>query len=592
MTEPTNVVAAFFRTAVLQGRAPCVHFKRDGVWRTESWAWLADTVCRVAAGLKRRGLKPGEKVAIFASSRLEWTIADLAIMAVGAISIPIYRSLAGDRLSFILGHSEPRMAIVENDQFAALLEETRRTSGIPHDVDIIAMEEGGPIPSLTQIGEEATSEETESITQGALGLSSDDVATIVYTSGTTGELKGVVLTHKNLLAEIQAAQRVFSFSSRDICMLCLPLAHVLGRMTQFYVLIQGCQAAYAESLERLPQNYLEVRPHFVVAVPRMLEKIQERVHAHLEGSSRLARGLFDWALSVGRRRSALLMRHRRVPWSLSLRYRLADLLVFRKLRARLGGRLRIIVSGGAYLPEEVAEFFHAAGMTIQEGYGLTETFAAATVNRTDDFRFGTVGKPLPGIELKIADDGEVLLKGPTIFKGYFKNQEEASISFDEKGWFRTGDLGEYTKDGFLRITGRKKDIIVTAGGKNVAPQLIESVMLSSPYIDYFVVCGEGRKYLTALVVLNAEAVRGYLLAQGYVAQGSEPLGSAPLVKQLIGRHIEEQNKRLASYETIKRFSIVEGDFSVENGALTPTLKVRRSIVADRYRDILDGLYRD
>lgn len=592
MTEPTNVLAAFFRTAALQGQAPCVHFKRDGVWRVESWSWLADAVCRVAAGLKRRGLKSGEKVAIFASSRLEWTIVDLAVMAVGGIVVPIYRSLSGERLSFILGHSEPRMAIVEDDQFGALLAETWRTSGIPHDIDIIAMEEDGTFPSLTRIGEEVTSEEKESIAQGALGLSPDDVATIVYTSGTTGELKGVLLSHKNLLAEIQAAQRVFNFSSRDICMLCLPLAHVLARMTQFYVLIQGCQAAYAESLERLPQNYLEVRPHFVVAVPRMLEKIQERVQAHIESSSRMARGLFDWALSVGRRRSALLMRQLKVPWSLGLRYRLADFLVFRKLRARLGGRLRVFVSGGAYLAEDVAEFFHAAGMALQEGYGLTETFAAATVNRTDDFRFGTVGKPLPGIKLKIADDGEVLLKGPTIFKGYFKNQEESAISFDEKGWFRTGDLGEYTKDGFLRITGRKKDIIVTAGGKNVAPQMIESIMLSSPYIDYFVVCGEGRKYLTALVALNGEAVRGYLLEQGHVAQDNESLGDNPLVRQLIGRHIEEQNRKLASYETIKRFAIVRGDFSVENGSLTPTLKVRRSIVANRYGDILDGLYKD
>ena len=592
MTEPTNIVAAFFRTAALQGQAPCIHFKRGGVWRTENWNWLDDTVRRVAAGLKRKGLNPGEKVVIFAGSRPEWTIADLAIMAAGGICVPIYRSLAGERLAFILSHSQPRMAIVENDQLGALLEETRRMSGIPHDIDIISMEEGGALPSLSQIGEKITSEEMEFVTRSTVELSSDDVASIVYTSGTTGELKGVILTHKNLLAEIRAAQLVFDFSSRDICMLCLPLAHVLGRMTQFYVLIQGCQAAYAESLERLAQNYLEIRPHFVVAVPRMLEKIQERVQAHVGRSPRMARRLFDWALSVGRRRSALLMRHRRVPWPLRLRYRLADLLVFRKLRARLGGRLRVFVSGGAYLSEEVACFFHAAGMAIQEGYGLTETFAAATVNRVDDFRFGTVGKPLPGIELKIADDGEVLLKGPTIFKEYFKNQEQTSISFDEKGWFRTGDLGEYTKDGFLRITGRKKDIIVTAGGKNIAPQMIESIMLSSPYINHFVVCGEGRKYLSALITLNAEAVRGYLLAQGYVARDDESLGNNPLVKQLIGCHIEERNKRLAPYETIKRFAIVEGDFSVENGALTPTLKVRRSIVANRYRDILDGFYKN
>ena len=332
MTEPTNVVSAFFRTAALRGRAPCVHFKQEEVWHTKSWIEMAEIVRRTAAGLKRKGLRPGDSVAIFASSRLEWTIADLAIMATGGISVPIYRSLTGERLSFILSNCRPRMAIVENSRSKALIDEAGQRSGIPHSIDIIAMEEEGQGITLARIGEDVTAGEMELVDQNAIGFSPDDVATIVHTSGTTGQLKGVVLTHKNLLAEVRASQQAFDFSSRDICMLCLPLSHVLGRMTQFYVLIQGCQAAYAESLERLAENYLEIRPHFVVGVPRMLEKIHERVLAHLERSSRMARRLFDWALSIGRGRSGLLMRHRKAPLLLRLRYRLADIMVFRRLR--------------------------------------------------------------------------------------------------------------------------------------------------------------------------------------------------------------------------------------------------------------------
>ncbi|MFH1830831.1 MAG: long-chain fatty acid--CoA ligase [Pseudomonadota bacterium] len=585
-----NVISAFLKTAKERGGATCAIVKEHGKWKHICWNEVSRRVLSMAAALRRMGLKKGDAVAVMATTRLEWTISDCAIMACGGITVPIYCAFTQDRIRTILRDCTPHMAIVEDASVATLLVEAHKSNGFQDEIRIIGVEKEAASVSVQDLMCASSSEEMKDVERGARSLTADDVATYVYTSGTSGELKGVIITHGMILTEIRATEHVFNFSHNDIGLVCLPLAHVLGRLMQFYQIIHGTQSAYAESLEKLAENYAEIKPHFVCGVPRMLEKIHERVESYIEKAPARVRKLVRWGISIGKTRSELIQKKRLIPFELKFLHIIADILVFRRLRSRLGGRLRCFICGGGKLSLEIAKFFHVAGILVLEGYGLTESFAAATVNRPDDFRFGTVGKPVPGVALKIASDGEILLKGPTVFSKYLHRPEETDAAFDSEGWFKTGDLGEYSRDGFLRITGRKKDMIVTAGGKNIAPQRIEAIMSDSPYISHFMVNGDGRKYLTALVTLNEAKVIKYLRNLGHEVLEEHKLSGHPEVYTLIKRHIEEKNSKLARFETIKRFAIIDSDFSVAGGELTPTLKVRRQYASDKYRKVLDSLY--
>ncbi len=592
MSEAKNIISAFLDTARDRGDDTCAIIKTKGRWKRISWTEVASRVLSMAAELRKMGLKKGDRVVILATTRLEWTISDCAIMAAGGITVPIYCTFTQDRISTILHDCFPALAIVEDASVANLLVESHKSSGISQELRLIGIERDAAPVCVEDLTSAASSEEMKDIERSARGLLKDDIATYVYTSGTTGKLKGVVITHGMILAEVRAAEQVFDFSNDEIGLMCLPLAHVLGRLMQFYQIIHGTQSAYAESLEKLAENYKEVRPHFVCGVPRMLEKIYERVTIYLEEAPEWIRRISRWALHVGRAKSTHVQKKRFIPFELKLKSTIAEIIMLRKLRSRLGGRLRCFICGGGKLSSEIANFFHIAGILVLEGYGLTESFAAATVNRPEDFRFGTVGKPLPGVLLRIAPDGEILLKGPTIFSDYLKLPEDTACAFDSEGWFKTGDLGEYSRDGFLRITGRKKDMIVTAGGKNIAPQRIETIMSDSPYISHFMVYGDGRKFLTALVTLNRAEITRYLQSLGFEGGDSQRLSEHPEVYALIKRHIEEKNAKLASFETIKRFAIIDNDFSIAGGELTPTIKVRRSFTSEKYRLVLDALYKD
>lgn len=589
MADPKNIISAIFETARLRGDSVCARFKRGDRWQAMSWGEFVSAIETTAAGLRSFGLRHRDRVAILGPSGIEWTIADLSVMAAGGIVVPIYSSLTAERIAPIIDDARPSFLFLGAGPEAGRCREAIRVVG--RALPVIALwGEGRDALTLASLGSHVSREERAEIAGIVAGLDASDTATIVYTSGTTGEQKGVVLTHGNILAEVRAAQQALDFRSDEVGLLCLPLAHVLGRLMQFYVLAQGCVAAYAEGIERLAENYVELSPHFLCGVPRMLEKIVELVQRRAERSPRIARRLFRWAIEVGRVRSDLVRKHRRVPWGLRASFALADRLVFRRIRAGLGGRLRCFICGGAPLSEEVAKFFHAAGILVLEGWGLTETFAAATVNRADDFHFGTVGKPLAEVELNLAPDGEVLVRGPTVFKEYWNMPGETRAAFEEGGWFKTGDLGEYSRDGFLRITGRKKEIIITSGGKNIAPQMIETMMAQSPYVSHFLACGDGRKYLAGLVTLNREAVGEELARRGIAA--AEPLSKHPAVQALIWGEVEAQNRKLAPFETIKRIAILDREFTVESGELTPTLKIRRAFVVKKYGDVIEGLYRE
>jgi long-chain acyl-CoA synthetase len=420
----------------------------------------------------------------------------------------------------------------------------------------------------------------------------EDVATIVYTSGTTGPPKGVVQTHANHMAALQASAQTTPTTEGWVHLLFLPLAHSFGRLESFLGPYEGLVTAFAESLDKVGENLREVRPHFICSVPRVFEKVYARILAGVEAGSPLKKRIFNWALGVGRRVSRLQQERRPVPPLLALQHRLAHRLVFSKLHAALGGRLQWAVSGGAPLSREIAEFFHAAGILVLEGYGLTETCPVLTFNRPTHFKFGSVGQALPGIELKIAPDGEILARGPNIAtRGYYKQPEATREVFDPEGWFHTGDIGRLDDEGFLYITDRKKDLIITAGGMNIAPQNIENLLKADPFISQAMVYGDRRPYPVALITVNADELRKFAREQGLPADDPAALVKHPRVVERVGRTVEEKNAQLPSYARIKRFAVLAEDFTQETGELTPTLKVKRKVVTEKYRSVIEDLYR-
>ncbi|HSA95841.1 MAG TPA: long-chain fatty acid--CoA ligase, partial [Acidobacteriota bacterium] len=419
----------------------------------------------------------------------------------------------------------------------------------------------------------------------------DDEATLIYTSGTTGVPKGVVLTHDNLLSNVKTASDIIEFSSKDTVLSFLPLSHVLERMVMFTYLYKGCTVAFAESVEAVAQNLLEIRPHIMVSVPRVFEKIYTKVMDQVMGSPALRRRIFFWAVKVGKAYGALKLAGNPVPGGLAFRRSIAAKLVFSKIIAKTGGRVRFFVSGGAPLSKDIAEFFYAIGLTILEGYGLTETSPLLSVNTFENIRLGTVGKPAPGIEIRIAADGEILARGPNIMKGYYKKEAETREVM-EGGWFHTGDIGHIDADGFLVITDRKKDLLVTSGGKNIAPQPIENMLKSSPYIQNAVVIGDRRRFISALVVPDYDKLKDYAKAQGIPAATVEDLCRDRRVVAFLKAEVDRATPLLASYEKVKKIVVLPRDFDIERGEITPSLKVRRANVTAEYQDRIEDLYRE
>lgn len=587
-----NLLQSFLESVEKFDQRPCFRFKKNNQWKTLTWKEAEEEVREIALGLKSLGVGKGDMVALFSSTRLEWTLCDLGVLSLGAVTVPIYQSNTAEQAAFILKNSGARVAFVENRPLHQKIASERR--GLPDLRKVILIsgkgngEEG--VLTLDQLQKAGRDGDADAWRKGMDRIRGDDMATLVYTSGTTGPPKGAMLSHGNFLAELAACRRLFDISEKDTSIIFLPLAHIISRVMQFFQIQVGFVQAYAESIDKLIDNIGEIRPHFFVSVPRIFEKVHERVLQQVEAGSPLKKGIFSWASAIGRKVSLRKQQGKTVGILLSLQERLASLLVFDKLKRRLGGRLRYAVCGGAPLSKEISEFFHAAGILILEGYGLTETTAAINCDTVNDFRFGTVGKSVFGVEEKIAPDGEILVRGPVVFQGYYRDPEATRQVLTPDRWFKTGDIGEFTPDGFLRITDRKKDIIVTAGGKNIAPQNIENILKAVPFISQVMVHGDKRKYLSALVTLNQEAVEKFARKEGIPYRDFGELTRHPKVFSLVKRAIDEKNRGLASFETIKRFAILENDFSQETGELTPTLKVKRKFVSDKYKGILDQLY--
>lgn len=568
--------------------------KREGKYVPISSAEFGDSVRRLALGLHSLGFSKGDKLCLISENRPEWTMFDLAVLSLGGLTVPVYTTLVGEQIRYIVEDSDAKVVVVSSPELWKKVEPLRPR--LPQVGRYIVMTAGAQDGTMTMDellagGQELEARRPRLFEELLDAVRPDDEASIIYTSGTTGDSKGVVLTHDNFLSNVKTAAAIMEFSCEDKALSFLPLSHVLERMVMFAYLYVGAAIAFAESVEAVAQNLVEVKPTIMVSVPRVFEKIYARVMDQVLASPPLRRRIFFWAVATGKQHSAAVLAGRKAAPGLKLRLAAARKLVFSKILTKTGGRIRFFVSGGAPLAKDIGEFFHAIGLIIYEGYGLTETSPVLAVNTPGHIKFGTVGRPIPGVEIKIAPDGEILARGPNIMKGYYKKEAETREVF-EGGWFHTGDIGHLDEDGFLVITDRKKDLIITSGGKNVAPQPIENLLKTIPYISNVVVIGDRRKFVSALVVPNFEKLEEWARSKDIAFGGREELVRDERVAVFLQAEIDRATPNLASYERIKKLRVLSRDFEIEHGEITPTLKVRRGSIEVRYRELIDEMYRE
>jgi len=567
----------------------------DGTWKPMTYREVGAAVNELAHGLMALGLAKGDKVAILSSTRVEWALADIAGILGGFVTVPIYPSNLPDQVDFILAHSEARAVFVEDAMQWNKVAGSRTKLAALSNVVLMTGDAGGMdgtigLADLRKAGAAHAAAHPDAIARRVEEIRPDDDLTIIYTSGTTGPPKGVVTRHRNYAFIVTSALEAVTVPKGSVFLQFLPLAHSLGRLEHFLTFDAMAVSAFARSIQSVGDDLPIVKPEIMVSVPRLYEKFYARVLGKVEEDGGLKKAVFNWALKVGREVSRQCQRGEARRGVLALKFALAEKLVFRKVRERMGGRLRFCISGGAPLSQEIAEFLHALGVLILEGYGMTEDSTVTAVNRFDRYKFGTVGKALPGTEIRIAPDGEILIGGGHIFREYYRDPEATREAVDADGWLHSGDIGVLDEDGFLRITDRKKDIIVTSGGKNVAPQNIENLLKNDKFISQAFVFGDRRKYLTALLTLSPEELAKWAAQNGVAEIDPAALARNPRVEGMIRARVDEINGKLASFEQIKKFAILSSDFSQETGELTPTLKVKRKVVIQKYGRILDALY--
>ena len=593
---PGTLNQLFFDAVAKYNRPDALQYKKAGAYRPISHQEVADRVRHAARGLSSLGVRRGERVAILSENRPEWAIADFACLTAGLTDVPIYPTVPPEQIAYILKDSGAVAIFVSNSAQAEKIREIR--TQVSSLKTVISFDEvpglaNISIAQLEQMG--LPGENKESITvyrEDALRVKPDDLATIIYTSGTTGEPKGVMLSHDNIFSNVEAARRAVPFEGKDTALSFLPLSHIFERMAGHYMMFAtGTSIAYAESIDTVPVNLQEVKPTLVLSVPRLYEKMYARVLETALTGGFLKKKIFFWARGVADRWADQKLEGKQPGGMLGVQYSVAQKLVFSKLKARTGGQLRYFVSGGAPLSPEINKFFYAAGLVILEGYGLTETSPVIAVNTPENFRLGTVGKPIDGVEIKIAADGEILTRGPHVMKGYYNKPDATREAIEPDGWFHTGDIGEL-RDGFLAITDRKKDIIVTAGGKNIAPQPLENKVKTNKYVAQAVMIGDKRKFPSMLIVPNFDQLEKWAMKRNIIWTDRAQLLRMPTIHAKIEKEVAKELAGAAHFEVPKRIGLLEHDFSIESGELTPTQKVKRRTIDKNYKTLIDSLYED
>ncbi len=588
----TTLAQLFTNTVKTYPKPDFMLFKKEGVYTPLSTGEFGDGVKHLSLGLEALGFEAGQKLCLLSENRPAWTMTDLATLCAGGLTVPIYTTLVPEQIRYIIDDSDATIVVVSNaDHWHKVAPLRPGLTKVKHYITF-ADEAPAGVLTLKEVmdkGKAAAGSKPGLFDELVARVKPGDEATLIYTSGTTGVPKGVILTHDNLISNIKTAASLIEFSDKDTALSFLPLSHILERMVMFTYIYKGTTIAYAESVEAVAKNLLEVRPQLMVSVPRVFEKIYTKVMDQVLSSPPLRRKIFFWALKVGKAYGAAKLDGKPISGGLRFRQSIAAKLVFSKIVAKTGGRIRLFVSGGAPLSKDIAEFFYAIGLVILEGYGLTETSPLLSINTFEHIRLGTVGKPGPGIDIKIASDGEILARGPNIMKGYYKKEAETREVL-EGGWFHTGDIGHLDADGFLVITDRKKDLLVTSGGKNIAPQPIENMLKSSPYITSGVVIGDRKRFIAALVVPDFDKLKEYARAQGIATSSLDDLCRDRRIVAFLKAEVDRATPLLASYERIKKIAVLPRDFEIERGEITPSLKVRRANVTAEYQALIDAMY--
>lgn len=570
--------------------------KVDGKYVGISYDQLREETDSFAFGLASLGVTRGDNVAIIAENRPEWVYSDFAILGLGAADVPLYPSLTSDSVEFILNDSESKGIIVSNKfQLNKLMKIRDKCKVLKFIVILNEKDFDSTIKNLytfqqvQDLGKAHKKSHPNLFKENIEMAKPHDVCTIIYTSGTTGVPKGVILTHDNIFSNVQAALDIYPIGKDDIFLSFLPLCHIFERMAGYYTAFScGGTICYAESIETVAQNLIEVKPTIMTSVPRLFERIYSKIIKNVDTQPEKKQKIFYWAIEIGKeyRRAK---KTGKIPVGLSVKHKLADKLVFGKLREKTGGKLRFFISGGAALPRDIGEFFDAVGLLIIEGYGLTESSPVISANRLDAYKFGTVGKPMPGVEIKIASDGEILAKGPNIMQGYYKNKKETEATLKD-GWLYTGDIGVFDQDGFLVITDRKKHLFKTSAGKYIAPTPIENIFLASKYIDQFILIGDRRMFLTALIVPDFEAIKEYADSNNIPYKDATDLTQDEEIYKLLEKDMGQFQHKLANFEKVRKFVMLDKPFTIESGEITPSMKVKRKFIEERYEGLIDQMY--
>lgn len=584
----SQTIVHYLQEAKNRGNQLASLHKVGGAWKEETWSDYYQCVEKIAGYLKVCGIHRGDRVALISETRYEWGLVDLAVLSLGAITVPIYPSCTESDISYILKNSEAKLLVLENNTQLKKWENLKdQCSDVKKVISIDPCDNLEFLEEVMKSGEQYAADNKGFLEAEVENCKVTEIATILYTSGTTGDPKGVVITHEQVISELVDVFQLLGLKPEDRNLSFLPLSHILGRIEMWGQIVVGFSTAYAESIEKIRANLGEVSPTFLIAVPRIFEKIYNGVLTNAETSPMKSK-IFKWAIGVGKQVSKAQLANKTVDPLTALQYKLATKLVFSKLHEKLGGRLKWALSGSAPLSKEISQFFHAAGVLVLEGYGLTETTGGIAANAPHDFDFGSVGKPIGEAQIKIANDGEILVKSKKVMKEYYKNPEATAEAIKD-GWFHTGDIGEFTPEGRLKITDRKKDLIKTAGGKYVAPQKLEGLLKLNSLISNALIHGDQRKYVVALITLDPDEATKFAQENG-LPTSIEELSTNEKMKEKIREAVAEVNSNLASYESIKTFAILHKDFTIEEGELTPSLKVKRKVCDEKYKDVIDKLY--